>query len=218
VECAHFPDHAKRSETDIRYLRHVAPLPPRIRCRHSRECENQGDPNRLRQFWIHACAIIGRCVRGQPPRGAAIIDSPGHDNALPGMLAWELLSVSRFLPVPKGQYIHGVIRRLVSVQCHIAGIAEGDQQFAQFRQFRYRSASVRAEFQQRELPCNGFAGALRGPRILCSQKLTTAFQAAAGPRGNDYSWHSGSAVSVAEPQVFSHVSTSSPVRCRPVSR
>jgi hypothetical protein len=94
AECAHFPDRAKRWETDIRdarvTLRHCTKDPvPSFGCRDSRESENHGNPNRLRQFWIHACAIIGRCVRVPAARGAAIIDSPGHDNALPGMLAWE---------------------------------------------------------------------------------------------------------------------------------
>lgn len=65
---------------------------------------------------------------------------------------------------------------------------------------------------------NGLAGTASYLRAFLSQEQATAFQTLCCTFGDDYSWHSGTAVSSSLPQVLSHSRVSWPVRCLPVSR
>lgn len=126
-------------------------------------------------------------------------------------------SVASLFLVPEGQNIHRLVRRLVAVQSHIAGVPEGHHQFAQLGHFRKRAAHVGSRFQQPELLLNDPAGPSGGFRSLGGQKPSASLQAFRCAFGNDYSWHSGTVFSSSVPQVSNHARTSGPVRCRPVS-
>ena len=61
------------------------------------------------------------------------------------------------------------------------------------------------------------AGTPGGVRCLDGQEPPTPFQAFRCAFGDDYLWHSGTALSSSVPQVFNQARTSWPVRWRPVS-
>lgn len=141
-----------------------------------------------------------------------------NSTQLPTNSAEEPFSlITRLLLMPEGQNINRIIRWFVAVQGHIAGIAKGNYQLVQFGHFRERSANVGGCLQQQELPLDGLAGSLGGFRCLGREEMPAALQAFRCACGNNYSWHSGIALSSSVPQVFSQARTSPPVRWRPVS-
>ena len=87
----------------------------------------------------------------------------------------------------EGKYVHGIVSGFMAVQRNVAGIAERDDEFTQFRHLRKRSTHVGARFQKREYSFNGLTGALRRLRIFGHQELAATFQALPCPRGDDYS-------------------------------
>lgn len=119
--------------------------------------------------------------------------------------------------MPEGRHIDRVIGWFMAIQCHVAGVPERDHQLAQFWCFGERTAYVRCLFEEQELLLDGLTGALGGLRLFPGQKLRAASQPDGRTLRDDYAWHSGIAFSSSLPQVLSHVRTSSPVRCRPVS-
>ena len=126
-------------------------------------------------------------------------------------------SVARLFLMSEGQNIHCIIGQIVAVQGHVAGVAEGNHQFAQFRHFRERSANVGGRLQSQQLPLDGLAGSPCGVRGLGGQETPASLQTFRCGLGDDYSWQSGIAFSSSVPQVFNQARTSWPVRCRPVS-
>ncbi len=119
--------------------------------------------------------------------------------------------------MPECQDVDRIGVRFMAVQGYIAGIPEGNNQFTQLRHFRERAANVGSRFQQQELPFDGLTGSPGGIRGLGGQELPASLQAFGCALGDDYLWHSGTALSSSVPQVFNQVRTSWPVRCRPVS-
>lgn len=101
----------------------------------------------------------------------------------------------------------------MTVQRDIAGVPEGDHQFAQFRHLRERSANVGSCLQQPQLPLDRLTRPPSGFRCFGGQELAASFQAFRCACGNDYVWHAGAVVSSSVPQVFNQVRTSCPVRC-----
>lgn len=73
-------------------------------------------------------------------------------------------SVTHLCLVPECQDIDCIGSRFVSVKGNIAGIPEGNHQFAQRRHFRERSTKVGGRFQQQELPLDGLTCSLGGIR------------------------------------------------------
>lgn len=119
--------------------------------------------------------------------------------------------------VPECEYVDRVICRLVPVQRDVAEVSETDHQFTQFRLLRKRPAHLRMGLQQREVTEDGLGGALCSQRAFFGEEYAAAFHAQDRTFGDDYPWHSGSAVSAGVPQVSSQALTCSRVRWRPVS-
>lgn len=119
--------------------------------------------------------------------------------------------------MPECQNISRIGGRFVTVQGDIAGIPEGNHQFAQLRHFRERAANVGSCFQQQELPLDGLTCSPGGIRGLDGKEAPASLQAFRRAFCDDYLWHSGTDFSPSVPQVFNQVRTSCPVRCRPVS-
>ena len=192
--------------------------PPRHRSRSScsaaavKHDEVRSWPLSATKAWAFAAAWSGRRAerRGYVDEGPESRVGSRH-------IDYRGCSITRFLLMPKGQDIYRIVSRFVPVQGHIAGIAEGDHQLAQFGHFRQWSANVGGCLQQQELSLDGLAGSPGCFRCFGCQKLAAALQAFHCTFGDDYSWHSGAAPSSSAPQVFNQARTSSPVRWRPVS-
>ncbi len=134
------------------------------------------------------------------------------------LMAWWILPlVTRFFLVSKCENTHGVAIGLVSIECHIPGIAKCDKQFAQFRQVIKWPADLRVRFQKGELLGDGLPGASRCRGVFFCQEFSAVLQSFSSTRCNNYSWHSGISSSFSAPQVSSQSRTSVFVRCCPVS-
>lgn len=126
-------------------------------------------------------------------------------------------SVASLLLVPEPQHIDQIVGWLMAVQGDIAGIPERNHQLAKLRNLRVRPADVGGCFQPQELLLNGLAGAPGRFRSLAGEELPASLQACQGAFGDDYSWHSGTVLSLSVPQVLNQARASWPDRCRPVS-
>lgn len=117
-------------------------------------------------------------------------------------------SVTCLFLVTEGQHVYGVVRWLVAVKGDVSGVPESNHQLAQLGYFRKRPANVGGRLQQQELPRDGLSGApggFGGPR---NQEAPAALQTLRCALGDDYLWHSGTALSSSVPQVFNQVRTS----------
>lgn len=114
--------------------------------------------------------------------------------------------------MPKGKDIYGVVGQFLTVEGHVAGIAERNYQLTQFGSLRQRPANIRGGFQQQQLLFDSLAGPPGGFGSFGSQEPPASLQAADSALRDDYSWHSGAGFSSSVPQVFNQVRTSSPVR------
>lgn len=112
----------------------------------------------------------------------------------------------------ESENVNGIIGRLMAVQRYVPGIPEADQQFAQFRRFGKRTPDISHGLQQQKLPINGLRCPLGNVRVLAGKETATPLQPPPRPFSHDYSWHSGTVVSLSSPQVFSQLRTSLPVR------
>lgn len=108
----------------------------------------------------------------------------------------------------EGQHVYGVVRWLVAVKGDVSGVPEGNHQLAQLGYFRERPANVGGRLQQQERARDGLCcapGGFGGPR---NEEAPAALQTLRCALGDDYLWHSGTALSSAVPQVFNQVRTS----------
>ena len=63
----------------------------------------------------------------------------------------QAFSVTGFFLVSEGQNVHCIFGLLMAVQRYIAGVSEGNHQFAQFRHFRQWATNARGRFQTQKL-------------------------------------------------------------------
>jgi len=110
--------------------------------------------------------------------------------------------------VTEDQHGYRVVRWLVAVKGDVSGVPEGNHQLAQLGYFRERPANVGGRLQQQERARDGLScapGGFGGPR---NEEAPAALQTLRCALGDDYLWHSGTALSSAVPQVFNQVRTS----------
>ena len=127
------------------------------------------------------------------------------------------LSIAGFLLVPKCQNNDAVVGSFMAVQCDVAGVAELNEEFAQFGMIADWPAQAWRSLKQRKLFGYRFGSAPRSGRVFAHQKTPAAFQAALRTFSKDYSWHLGAASSPSVPHLASQSCASRAFRCRPVS-
>lgn len=150
-------------------------------------------------------------------RGARGFQSAYRRSACPVRVPLLIDSVPGLSLMSKRQDEYRVRLLVVAVKCHVARIAEIDDQLSQIGFILKRPPYSRLSGQQLELAKNRLRSPTTRRRAFLRKKLAATLQPTRCTRRNDQSWQAGIAFSLSVPQLSSHCVTSCPVRCWPVS-
>lgn len=110
----------------------------------------------------------------------------------------------------------GVVGRDKTVERHVAGIAERNDQLAQLGIACQGAADFGVLLEKKKPLPDLTSGAIGSRSRFRLQKAATTRYPTNRRLGDDQSWHSGTGLSSLPPQLSSQSRNSSPVICRPV--